>query len=135
MAVSPVVTQTADRAKPVASPLKIVGASTQTSANGTPLPAPSADTIANLPPTLDLAEQMNDEEKRKYVKGTILHSFSGFYHLDLTIVFQARSSVRVPTPSSSSVTFDAIPRNSSPSRRSKYRKSTQRACPLMPSEN
>ncbi|KAL2211997.1 Pkinase-domain-containing protein [Sarocladium strictum] len=69
MAVSPVVTHTVDRSRTAASPLKIIGASTQTSANGTPQPAPSAEAVANLPPTLDLAEQMNDEEKRKYVKG------------------------------------------------------------------
>jgi cyclin-dependent kinase 7 len=70
MAVSPVVTHTVDRSRTAASPLKIIGASTQTSANGTPQPAPSAEAVANLPPTLDLAEQMNDEEKRKYVKGS-----------------------------------------------------------------
>jgi cyclin-dependent kinase 7 len=71
MALSPVVTHTIDRSRPATSPLKIVGSSNQTSANGTPKPAAtSAEAVANLPPSLDLAEQMNDEEKRKYVKGT-----------------------------------------------------------------
>lgn len=71
MAVSPVVTHTSERTQHVMSPLKIVGASAQTSTNGTPKPtASTGETIANLPATLDLAEQMNDDEKRKYVKGT-----------------------------------------------------------------
>ncbi|PTB79805.1 hypothetical protein M440DRAFT_1453566 [Trichoderma longibrachiatum ATCC 18648] len=96
MALSPVVTTTASSSAPsnqtlnnpqilrtVSSPLKnLASGSGQTSTNGTPKPAlapsatapptsSSATTTTNQPlaPTLDLAEQMNEEEKRKYVKG------------------------------------------------------------------
>lgn len=73
MAVSPVITHTSERTHQAMSPLKVIGASAQTSANGTPKPtASSGEIIASLPGTLDLAEQMNDDEKRKYVKGTYL---------------------------------------------------------------
>lgn len=66
MAVSPVVAVTAQELpRPVSSPLKSALASGQTSSDGTPRPAAAA----TLPPTLDLAEQMNEEEKRKYAKG------------------------------------------------------------------
>lgn len=70
MAVSPVVTYTAgsqSQAKPVSSPLKTLATTSgQTSSNGTPRPVPApAAALA----TMDLAEQMNEEEKRKYVKG------------------------------------------------------------------
>ncbi len=69
MAVSPVVTQTAEGSslRVIGSPLKNL-ASGPTSSNGTPKPTPAPST-PQVPPTLDLAEQMNDEEKRKYVKG------------------------------------------------------------------
>lgn len=76
MAVSPVVAVTAQELpRPVSSPLKSALASGQTSSDGTPRPAPAASSssaagaAATLPPTLDLAEQMNEEEKRKYAKG------------------------------------------------------------------
>lgn len=78
MAVSPVVAVTAQELpRPVSSPLKSALASGQTSSDGTPRPAPAAASssaaaaaaAATLPPTLDLAEQMNEEEKRKYAKG------------------------------------------------------------------
>ncbi|POR33342.1 Serine/threonine-protein kinase KIN28 [Tolypocladium paradoxum] len=74
MAVSPVVTTTQEHPRSVSSPLKSVLTSGQTSSNGTPRPgtaaASSSAAAATLPPTLDLAEQMNEEEKRKYAKGT-----------------------------------------------------------------
>ena len=71
MSASPLVLRPSD----VRSPLKSLS-SAQASASGTPRPAATststpaavADTFS-LPPTLDLAEQMNEEEKRKYVKG------------------------------------------------------------------
>lgn len=34
-------------------------------------PVTSAPAPTSIPTTLDLAEQMNDEEKRKYVKGML----------------------------------------------------------------
>ncbi|KAK2590931.1 TFIIH complex serine/threonine-protein kinase subunit kin28 [Conoideocrella luteorostrata] len=69
MAVSPVVTVTKEQTLTLGSPLKNL-ASGQTSSNGTPKPAaPPPTSAATLPPTLDLAEQMNEEEKRKYAKG------------------------------------------------------------------
>ncbi|KXJ93148.1 kinase-like domain-containing protein [Microdochium bolleyi] len=82
MAVSPVVAYPSDALQPqptqhatgISSPLKLVS-SAQASSNGTPLPsaaqqgpAPtSAPSLAAA--TLDLAEQLNEEEKRKYFKG------------------------------------------------------------------
>lgn len=85
MALSPVVTTTTNlpiesvpNARPVSSPLKyLASGSGPASSNGTPkpsVPAPAlaaAAAAAAQPPTLDLAEQMNDEEKRKYVKGKL----------------------------------------------------------------
>lgn len=72
MAVSPVVTVTHEQTRTLASPLKNV-ASGSASSNGTPRPAVKAPTSSSsaptVPPTLDLAEQMNEEEKRKYAKG------------------------------------------------------------------
>ncbi|KFH46272.1 Serine/threonine-protein kinase-like protein [Hapsidospora chrysogenum ATCC 11550] len=70
MAVSPVVTHTAESvSRTVLSPLKNL-ASGPTSSNGTPRPAPPPTAQpCTVPATLDLAEQMNEEEKRKYVKG------------------------------------------------------------------
>ncbi len=76
MAVSPVVTTTTtaahDLPRSVSSPLKNL-ASGPASSNGTPKPAPVGG-ATTLPPTLDLAEQMNEEEKRKYAKGNSLAS-------------------------------------------------------------
>lgn len=87
MTLSPVVTQTTEAAqlssRPLSSPFKTL-ASGQTSSSGTPklsgaagaaptsapLAASAVAKAASVPPTLDLAEQMNLEEKRKYVKGT-----------------------------------------------------------------
>jgi cyclin-dependent kinase 7 len=76
MAVSPVVTHTVEAAqaqtlgRAISSPLKNVTSQTSSS-NGTPMPpVTSAPAPTSVPTTLDLAEQMNDEEKRKYVKGT-----------------------------------------------------------------
>ncbi|CVK89793.1 probable cyclin-dependent ser/thr protein kinase KIN28 [Fusarium fujikuroi] len=75
MALSPVVTHTVEATQPqsfgraISSPLKNVTSQTSSS-NGTPMPpVTSAPAPTSIPTTLDLAEQMNDEEKRKYVKG------------------------------------------------------------------
>jgi cyclin-dependent kinase 7 len=79
MALSPVVTHTVEAAQPqslgraISSPLKNVTSQTSSS-NGTPMPpVTSAPAPTSIPTTLDLAEQMNDEEKRKYVKGMVQH--------------------------------------------------------------
>ncbi|KAH6987342.1 kinase-like domain-containing protein [Ilyonectria robusta] len=78
MAVSPVVThtvesvqQTQQLARAISSPLKNFTSGHTSSSNGTPKPlaAPLVPVPTTIPVTLDLAEQMNDEEKRKYVKG------------------------------------------------------------------
>lgn len=79
MAVSPLVMHPQDAlpnqnsgARAVSSPLKNVS-STQGSASGTPQPnlvAPNA-AAAVQSSSLDLAEQLNEEEKRKYVKGKL----------------------------------------------------------------
>lgn len=83
MAVSPVVTHTVEVPQPqtlqraISSPLKNVVASQTSSSNGTPKPpVTSVPAPATMPATLDLAEQMNDEEKRKYVKGDRMHTYS-----------------------------------------------------------
>ncbi|KAI1138984.1 serine/threonine-protein kinase [Hypoxylon sp. FL0543] len=73
MAVSPVVVHPTDalqNPRSVSSPLKNA-TSAQASSNGTPVAAPvAANPSATLLSTsLDLAEQLNEEEKRKYVKG------------------------------------------------------------------
>jgi cyclin-dependent kinase 7 len=77
MTLSPVVTHTAETVqqnqlltRAISSPFKNVASGHTSSSNGTPRPpAPTTYTAAQLPATLDLAEQMNDEEKRKWVKG------------------------------------------------------------------
>lgn len=78
MALSPVVThtvesvqQTQQLARAISSPLKNFTSGHTSSSNGTPKPlaAPLVPAPTTIPVTLDLAEQMNDEEKRKYVKG------------------------------------------------------------------
>ncbi|KAI0471997.1 kinase-like domain-containing protein [Xylariaceae sp. FL0804] len=77
MAVSPLVAHPTDalqHPRPVSSPLKHAASaqnSAQASANGTPLasqvaPNPAAAVQMN---SMDLAEQLNEEEKRKYIKG------------------------------------------------------------------
>ena len=80
MAVSPVVTHTVEvpqsqtLQRAISSPLKNVTSQTSSS-NGTPKPpVTSVPAPATMPATLDLAEQMNDEEKRKYVKGGSVHT-------------------------------------------------------------
>lgn len=72
MAVSPVIVHPTDALhladpRPVSSPLKNV-TSTQTSANATPLVQLNPDAAAATP-SLDLAEQLNEEERTKYVRG------------------------------------------------------------------
>jgi cyclin-dependent kinase 7 len=74
MAVSPMVLHPSDAlqnitARPASSPLKNVH-SAVASSNGTPATtvAPNAS-AAIQSASLDLAEQLNEEEKRKYVKG------------------------------------------------------------------
>ncbi|EGX92527.1 serine/threonine-protein kinase [Cordyceps militaris CM01] len=72
MALSPVVTATQSTdgtsIRAIGSPYKNLASGTNSSSNGTPKPAPPTS-VPQLPPTLDVAEQMNEEEKRKYVKG------------------------------------------------------------------
>ncbi|KAI1758895.1 kinase-like domain-containing protein [Hypoxylon sp. FL1150] len=74
MAVSPLVMHPSDalqNPRSASSPLKNAG-SAQASSNGTPLAqpvAPNASAAAAMPASLDLAEQLNEDEKRKYVKG------------------------------------------------------------------
>ncbi|RYP61347.1 hypothetical protein DL769_007760 [Monosporascus sp. CRB-8-3] len=75
MAVSPLIMHPADAlqnpgTRAVSSPLKNAS-SAQASSNSTPLPNPVApDAAAAIQSSsLDLAEQLNEEEKRKYVKG------------------------------------------------------------------
>lgn len=74
MTTSPVVTHAAETvqqnqllARAISSPLKNAASGHTSSSNGTPRPV--AHVPPQLPATLDLAEQMNDEEKRKWVKG------------------------------------------------------------------
>ncbi|RYP52841.1 hypothetical protein DL768_002090 [Monosporascus sp. mg162] len=75
MAVSPLVMHPTDAlqnpsTRAVSSPLKNAS-SAQASSNSTPLPNPVAPNAAAAiqSGSLDLAEQLNEEEKRKYVKG------------------------------------------------------------------
>ncbi|KAI4868338.1 Pkinase-domain-containing protein [Hypoxylon rubiginosum] len=75
MAVSPLVMHPTDalqNPRSASSPLKNAS-SAQASSNGTPSAAPVAPNVsaaaAALPASMDLAEQLNEEEKRKYVKG------------------------------------------------------------------
>lgn len=71
MTLSPVVTTTQSNEggsiRAIGSPFKNLASGTNSS-NGTPKPTPPTSAPA-APPTLDVAEQMNEEEKRKYVKG------------------------------------------------------------------
>ncbi len=74
MAVSPLIlppTSALQNGRTVSSPLKNA-ASAQTSSNGTPQATqvvPDAAAGAAQSASLDLAEQLNEDEKRKYVKG------------------------------------------------------------------
>lgn len=74
MAVSPLIvhpTSALQSVRAVSSPLKNT-VSAQTSSNGTPLTGlvvPNA-AAAVQSTSLDLAEQLNEDEKRKYVKGS-----------------------------------------------------------------
>ncbi|KAI0379931.1 Pkinase-domain-containing protein [Hypomontagnella monticulosa] len=71
MAVSPLVMHPTDalqNPRPVSSPLKNVN-STQASSTGTPVVVVPNAAAAAQATSLDLAEQLNEEEKRKYVKG------------------------------------------------------------------
>ncbi|KAI1486219.1 kinase-like domain-containing protein [Biscogniauxia mediterranea] len=74
MVVSPLPMHPTDalqHAKSLSSPLKTAATSAQTSSNGTPLASQVAPNTAAAvqSASLDLAEQLNEEEKRKYVKG------------------------------------------------------------------
>lgn len=78
MAASPLVLPPANPVQPslktLASPLRRQSSAVPSSANGTPRssrPAgqPGQPPHPAQPPTMDLAEQMNMEERRKYVKG------------------------------------------------------------------
>ncbi|KAI1106140.1 serine/threonine-protein kinase [Jackrogersella minutella] len=87
MAVSPLVSGL-QNPRSVSSPLKNA-TSAQTSSNGTPVPTvPPNPTAAILEPSLDVAEQLNEDEKRKYVKGkklgegTYANVYLGFLRSD-----------------------------------------------------
>ena len=72
MSASPLVQRPIDAlhvARPATSPLKRQ-ASAVPSSNGTPRHIRTAGHEPHLPTTLDMAEQINEEEKKKYVKGT-----------------------------------------------------------------
>ncbi|KAI2623303.1 serine/threonine-protein kinase [Hypoxylon sp. NC1633] len=92
MAVSPMVMHPTDalqHPRPASSPLKNTS-SAQASSNGTPsaVPATASTSAATLPTSLDFAEQLNEEEKRKYVKGkklgegTYANVYLGFLRSD-----------------------------------------------------
>lgn len=72
MSASPLVVRATDALKPagsVGSPFRNAS-SAQASTNGTPQPPKEKKTTPVFTtPTLDLAEQMNEVEKKKYVKG------------------------------------------------------------------
>ncbi|KAI1342238.1 kinase-like domain-containing protein [Xylariaceae sp. FL0016] len=88
MAVSPLVARPTDalqqNSKSVSSPLK----NAASSSNGTPLAVVPNAAAAIQTTTLDLAEQLNEEEKRKYVKGkklgegTYANVYLGFLRSD-----------------------------------------------------
>ncbi|GAW12660.1 hypothetical protein ANO14919_020300 [Xylariales sp. No.14919] len=92
MAVSPLIlhpTGALQNARSVSSPLKNA-ASAQTSSNGTPLATQVVPNVAAAvqSTSLDLAEQLNEDEKRKYVKGkklgegTYANVYLGFLRSD-----------------------------------------------------
>ncbi|KAF3064217.1 Serine/threonine-protein kinase KIN28 [Daldinia childiae] len=94
MAVSPVVVHSTDappNPRSLSSPLKTV-TSAQASSNGTPVVSTAAPNVvaAAQATSLDLAEQLNEEEKRKYVKGkklgegTYANVYLGFLKSDPT---------------------------------------------------
>lgn len=62
------------------------------------------------------------------------HGLQTCFWYGLTRSRQARSWVKVPTPMSISATYATIRRSLSPSRRSRFRRSTQRAWPQTPYE-
>jgi hypothetical protein len=84
----------------------------------TQMQAQALDPAHPAPPAsaTNIAEQLDDQERRKYVKGTPSTSSnpSAF-----TNSVQARNSVLVSTPTSSPPTSSRIPPSSSPSRRSR----------------
>ncbi|KAL7625427.1 TFIIH complex serine/threonine-protein kinase subunit kin28 [Parahypoxylon ruwenzoriense] len=113
MAVSPVVMHPTDALQnpgAVSSPLKNV-TSAQASANGTPVAAPTS--AATLPTTLDLAEQLNEEEKRKYVKGkklgegTYANVYLGFLKSDPS-KFVAIKKIKVQKEYTEGMAPDAV---------------------------
>jgi hypothetical protein len=84
----------------------------------TQMQAQALDPAHPAPPAsaTNIAEQLDDQERRKYVKGTASH------FLDppaLTNSSQERNSVLVNMPMSSPLTSSRIPPSSSPSRRSR----------------
>ncbi|CAH0053434.1 unnamed protein product [Clonostachys solani] len=81
MSLSPVVTlQQPQTVRAVSSPLKTL-TSGQTSSNGTPRPAAQPAPKSVAPATLDVAEQMNEEEKRKYKLGEGTYAIVFLGHL------------------------------------------------------
>jgi hypothetical protein len=82
----------------------------------TQMQAQALDPAHPAPPAsaTNIAEQLDDQERRKYVKGTP----SPFFNPSaFTNSVQARNSVLVSTPTSSPLTSFRIPPSSSPSRR------------------
>lgn len=91
MAVSPMVLHPTDALqnpaviRAASSPLKNVN-STAASSTGTPAATVTPNAAAAVQSTsLDLAEQLNEDEKRKYVKGTLLGSKCEVTALVLTV--------------------------------------------------
>jgi hypothetical protein len=108
-------TDALQNARAISSPLKYgasAQASAQASSNGTPLASqivPNA-TAAAQSTALDIAEQLNEDEKRKYVKGWLKPSMSSCRHLREanTLIVQGRSLVRVHMPMFFSGSYEAI---------------------------
>ncbi|OTB05823.1 hypothetical protein M426DRAFT_56317 [Hypoxylon sp. CI-4A] len=115
MAVSPVVMHPSDaiqNSKAVSSPLKNAN-SAQASSNGTPVTAPVATQPSTALLTLDLAEQLNEDEKRKYVKGkklgegTYANVYLGFLKSDPS-QFVAIKKIKVQKEYAEGMAPDAV---------------------------
>lgn len=84
----------------------------------TQMQAQTLDPAHAAPPAsaTNIAEQLDDQERRKYVKGM---SYASSVPFALTHFSQARNSDLVNMPTSSPLTSSPIPPSSSPSRRSR----------------
>jgi hypothetical protein len=104
----------------------------------TQMQAQTLDPAHAAPPAsaTNIAEQLDDQERRKYVKGMLSDPFTPFA---LTHSSQARNSVLVNTPTSSPLTSSPIPLSSSPSRRSrlgpKYKNGASHTIPFAKSNS